>query len=317
MSSKPTIFVNVVAYRDAEAYPTIASLFEKAHHPENLHIGLCWQYSTLSEAPFEPRDRKNQVSVINMDYKKAKGACWARHTTQKLYNDETYYLQVDGHSRFIPHWDTRMIEELARCPSEKPMLSTYPNVYTLPNVLVDNGPHKLAPKGFENGVPVFQSFPCSEEDKRVPHPAPVATGGFTFTKAQAILDVPYDPFIYFIGEEITMSARYWTHGYDMFTPTRAMVFHLYDATLPTDTEPKSHHWDDHADWYDKHERHARERVHHLLGITSSTNPLALRDIEKYGMGTVRDLAQYQHFTGIDFKTQTYSENARQGIFTPL
>ena len=96
-----------------------------------------------------------------------------------------------------------------------------------------------------------------------------------------------------------------------------MVFHLYDATLPTDAEPKSHHWDDHADWYDKHERHARERVHHLLGITPSTNPMALRDIEKYGMGTVRDLAQYQTFTGIDFKTQTYTENARQGIFTPL
>ena len=227
MSTKKTIFVNIAAYRDAEAYPTIMDLFEKAKHPENIHVGICWQYNTLREEPFLIGDRKHQVSVINLDYQKAKGACWARHIVQKLYNNETYYLQVDAHSRFIPHWDTAMIEELDRCDSDKPILSTYPNHYTLPNVITDHGPYKLIFNIFHNKIPSFHSRSCTEEERLSPSLSTIVSGGFLFSHATAMLEVPYDPYIYFIGEEITMSARYWTHGYDLFTPTKSMVFHLY------------------------------------------------------------------------------------------
>jgi len=71
MTQKPTIFVNIAAYRDEETYATIRDLFDKAKHPDNLHISVCWQYNSLCEEPFVMTDRKHQVSVINIDYRKS------------------------------------------------------------------------------------------------------------------------------------------------------------------------------------------------------------------------------------------------------
>ncbi len=307
--SKPTIFVNIAAYRDAEAYPTIQDLFEKAAHPEHIHVGICWQYNTMREDPFMVRDHKHQVSVINIDYKKAKGACWARHITQKLYGGEEYYLQIDAHSRFTPNWDTAMITELARCRSNKPILSTYPNHYTLPNTIIDHGPYKLIFNLFHNKVPSFHSRSCDETEKAAPTLSLAASGGFVFCKGEAIVEVPYDPHIYFIGEEIAMSARYWTHDYDIFTPTKTLLFHLYT----TPELEKIHHWSDHPDWHDTYESSSRARVLHLLGIEQTTDERALRELDYYSLGTWRGLAQYEEFAGINLREQTLSENAKQGV----
>lgn len=42
-------------------------------------------------------------------------------------------------------------------------------------------------------------------------------------------EVPFDPFLpwIFMGEEIIMSTRLWTAGYDIFSPSRAVVGHIY------------------------------------------------------------------------------------------
>ena len=51
--------------------------------------------------------------------------------------------------------------------------------------------------------------------------------GFSFSRASLIADVPYDPALKFLffGEEMAMLCRMWTRGYDLFAPTRALVFH--------------------------------------------------------------------------------------------
>jgi hypothetical protein len=42
-------------------------------------------------------------------------------------------------------------------------------------------------------------------------------------------EVPFDPFLpwIFMGEEIIMSTRLWTAGYDIFSPSRSVVGHIY------------------------------------------------------------------------------------------
>lgn len=52
------------------------------------------------------------------------------------------------------------------------------------------------------------------------------TDGF-FTKT--VMSVPFDPFLpwIFMGEEIIMSTRLWTSGYDIFSPSQAVVGHIY------------------------------------------------------------------------------------------
>ena len=311
MSNDRTIFVSIAAYRDAELEHTVRDLFERAKHPENLHIAICWQYNPLREEPFTIADRKHQVSVVNINYKKSHGVGWARRVLQTLYGGEAYYLQVDSHSRFIPHWDEAMINELARCNSPKPILSTYPDHYTLPNNLLDQGPYKLVFNTFHGNVPLFHSRHLTDAEKLAPSPSLIASAGFLFTRAQAILDVPYDPYVYFIGEEIGMSVRYWTHGYDFFTPTKTLMFHLY--ATPDVMAEKNFHWKDRPDWHDGYEIASRERILQLLGIATTTNSRATQHLERYGLGTARTVAQYEAFAGISFRDQTYSDNAKNGI----
>ena len=41
------------------------------------------------------------------------------------------------------------------------------------------------------------------------------------------MNVPYDPTLYFLGEEITLAVRAYTHGYDLFHPSETIVWHEY------------------------------------------------------------------------------------------
>jgi len=52
---------------------------------------------------------------------------------QKLYQGETYYLQLDSHHRFDKHWDIKLVKMLQGLQSsghEKPLLTAYATAYT-------------------------------------------------------------------------------------------------------------------------------------------------------------------------------------------
>jgi hypothetical protein len=309
MSAESTIFIPIAAYRDAEIYPTVRDLFAKATHPERLHVAVCWQYDVVNDKPLDFEEFRDRVSIINMDCRKSRGLCWIRQLVHKLYGGETYYLQVDAHSRFIPGWDKAMIAELLRCPSEKPIISTYPDRYLLPNELCDWGPYKIGFMDGYEGVPNLCSRECTPAEREEPSHSAVAAGGFTFAHGTLLLDVPQDPLVYFIGEEVLMSVRYWTHGYDIFTPTRILMYHLYVANHPD----KPLHWNDNPDWHSSYQSRAGARVRHMLGIEPSTDPWVLERIEQFGFGQQRTLAQYEAFAGIRFRDHYYSEDAKNGI----
>jgi hypothetical protein len=63
----------------------------------------------------------------------------------------------------------------------------------------------------------------------VPRYAPFVAAGFFFSPANFLYEVPFDPFLpwIFMGEEISMSARLWTSGYDIFSPTINVLDHYY------------------------------------------------------------------------------------------
>jgi [Skp1-protein]-hydroxyproline N-acetylglucosaminyltransferase len=63
----------------------------------------------------------------------------------------------------------------------------------------------------------------------VPNYAPFVAAGFFFAEASFLHEVPFDPFLpwIFMGEEISMSARLWTSGYDIFSPTINVLNHYY------------------------------------------------------------------------------------------
>jgi hypothetical protein len=106
-----SIFINIASYRDNELDRTITDCLKKAARPERLFFGVHWQHDSheFFEQSFNPR-----VRVIETDYRQSRGACWARHEAQKLYNGEDYVLQLDSHMRFVQGWDLICIDSLTQ-----------------------------------------------------------------------------------------------------------------------------------------------------------------------------------------------------------
>ena len=125
------IFVSIASYRDNELEKTIEDLFSKAKYPEKIYIGVCIQDTDENIKNFRYKYNK-QVRVENIHYSKAKGVCYARNLIQtKLLQSEKFFLQIDSHTRFNYEWDINLIRQLKSCNHKKPILSCYPNGYTL------------------------------------------------------------------------------------------------------------------------------------------------------------------------------------------
>src|ERR1700744_1841084 len=119
------IFVNIACYCDPECQEPVQDLFNKARYPNGIIACVVMQT--------EPRDNilfygKN-VRMLTIQASDSLGVCWARSMGYKLWDGEPYVLQIDSHMRFVEHWDSKMLAELDRCESPKPLLTTYPPAY--------------------------------------------------------------------------------------------------------------------------------------------------------------------------------------------
>ena len=292
------IFIQIAAYRDKQLIPTIKDLLQNAHNPENLTFGICWQHDeteSLDEFKDDPRFR-----IIDIPYKDSKGCCWARNLTQSLYKDEIYTMQIDSHMRFIPNWDQEcvtMIEDLKLKGYKKPMLTGYP-----PSFFPENDPEKrmkfptrvVFDKFINQGAINCKPIRINDYDKLTsPIIAKYFSAGFYFTIGQFIKEVPYDPELFFRGEEITMTIRSYTHGYDFFHPHKIILWHEYirrgaPRNHITEASKKSHH-----------------RTNVFLGL-SGLDPNSI-DFSVYGLGSERTFSDYEKFSGIDFKNKDASK----------
>lgn len=331
--SRPRIFVSIPSYRDPECQLTIKDLFDRAAHPERIVVGVCWQYDHEKDtgcfevAPPFPA----QVRSIHVPATEARGPTWARHLAAQLHrpDEEDYYLQIDSHMRFAERWDTYLVDELTRCEalSSKPVLSTYPPGYAresdspLPTVALPTV--MRATKFGADGMPRYAGAQLAKE-RDDPIPSLFWAAGFSFSRASVVSEVPYDPGLpqLFFGEETSMAARMWTHGYDFFAPGRAVVFH---------------HW---SRSYRPTFRENTTEASEALGAASATKVRVMLGIQKvvdddgataagagggkgvtnaaaskyyvdaaHGLGSARTLAQWEEHTGLRLRDQIVGERA--------
>jgi len=312
--NKKTIFVQIASYRDPECQWTVKDLFEKATYPDRIHVGICWQYDPEEDADcFQISTRPDQVRVAPFHWKEGKGVCWARHMSQLLYEDEDYVFMTDSHMRFVQGWDEKMITELKLCDSEKPLITCHPAAYTPPDNLAENPlPTILRAHPFDG--PVFRSkgdFLNRFPDK--PLPGAYLAAGYIFASGKLVREVPYDPYMYFNQEEISLTARMYTHGWDIFYSSAVLTYHYYIQVGDT----RKLHWSDHEEWI-KFNENAQARIDHLLGYQTTDDPEALQEFESYGLGKARTLQQYEEWAGIDFKHRAVKERGlRCGFITDL
>jgi hypothetical protein len=303
MRKKETILLHLPAYRDPELIPTIKSALENAKYPERVHFGICRQYNP--EDGFDNIDEfrdDSRFHIMDVLYTEAKGLPWARaKINETLLTDQDYILQLDSHHRFNKDWDVTLIRMHNGLEKKgyKPILAGYLPLYDPFN----------DPKGRAD-VPWQQQFACfyphgtifirpalleGWENMTEPAPSRFLSGHFCFARSEWAYEIKHDPDIYFSGEELNLTVRSYTHGYDMFHPHELVIWH---STMREERAGMLK-WDDDSkhgvDWYNKQE-YARKKIRCLLRTEYDPNI----DLTNYDLGTVRSLRDFEKYAGFNF-----------------
>jgi hypothetical protein len=308
------IFVQIASYRDPQLIPTIKNMLENAKRPKNLRIGVARQFhpddkfDDLSEFENDTRFR-----ILNIPHEEAEGVCWARNLVQQLYKDEEYTLQIDSHMRFAPNWDDemiKMVKQLQKKGYKKPLLTGYVSSFD-----PDNDPQGRVQEpwqmAFDRFIPEGAVFFLPEtipgwRDIKEPVPARFYSAHYAFTLGQFTKEVQHNPEYYFHGEEISISARAYTCGYDLFHSHKVLIWHEYTR------KGRTKQWDDDKKWVD------RNNKSHLL----NRKLFGMDGLEQeghdgpFGFGTERSLRDYEKYSGLLFEKRAVQQYTLDKNYPP-
>ncbi|KAF1786321.1 Glycosyltransferase, GlcNAc [Phytophthora cactorum] len=222
---------------------------------------------------------------------------------QEMIGDEEFCLQVDGHSIFTNKWDEVMLEEWKRINNEMAILTVYP--HDIHGFVKENGdnnapdwiPHLCTTIKGGNGLTRIVGASI-KRNANFPQMTALWGGGLSFSKCHAERNVPVDSHTPWLwdGEEFLRSADYWTHGYDLYSPSRIgnVLYHNYSKKpasfweSPVDPAVKA---------LDTEMTHNRVRLRVGLGFKG---PVDAYELDKYKFGTARSFQQYLKFANMSF-----------------
>lgn len=311
ISKKDTIFVSIASYRDPVCNTTLKSLFEMAKNPKNVFVGICQQNKDGDEDCTNSFENNPNVKIIRIPHTNAKGPTYARYLCSTLWDGEEYYFQIDSHTKFVKDWDVKCINMIKSIKSlglsKKPVLSHYPKEITEFDSYTENEKTQVPRmcKSFFNDRKMI-SFMGSEilDTNNEFYQTPYVAGGMVFSESYFLNELPYDPELpyLFVGEEILHSIRFYTYGWDVFTPNENIIFHEYTRT----DKPKI--WTDNPYYSDND---AFEKVKYYIGLVDNDSEIPdslKKNISKYGLGNIRSLMDYYNFAGIDLKDKLVRKN---------
>lgn len=318
-----SLFISIASYCDPILPFTIRRACEQARWPDRLRFGVIDQSPAAMQLARVDGVPSAQIDCIHIEARESRGVCWARALAMTLYDGQDWFLQIDSHTEFAPGWDAVLIEQAERIGRQlqRFVISSYPHAFV-----------------FENGQPVLRAntsrvlaHVLREDAQFQPdHPAmsfvaqPVDLpgvdlirgfhigAGCLFAPGSYAQHFPYDPYLYFLGEEQAMAARLFTHGWEIFHMAGLPIYHLYNDG----SGARRLHWNDEDDrarrlsWMGlRHRSMAR-----LAALLSSAG--GAEDFGPYGLGRVRTLDDYAQFSGIDYLRRTIDPKARRGPWLP-
>jgi len=332
--------VNIASYRDPLCPKTLYNLFTKAKVPEKLFVRVLQQrdpevdvdcleeYCVMmakdrGEDPtgdelIESCPYSSQVFIHEIHAKEAAGPTWARgllskdieaaHQTGDL-KPQDHCMSLDSHMDVEPEWDDKMVKMWEDAVNEYAVLSTY--VQDIEHLGEDgNGkkhrevPHLCMVK-FTSQVRTHATK-CAKDLSKPKLTNAVWGAGLSFSKCHAELKVMVDPYTphVFDGEEFNRAARFWTYGYDIYTPNHVYVLHDYHRSQ---SNPIMH------TWYQNGKKHgnindSNKRLKTMLdmpGGFGDTEPEKAIEMKrsKFGLGDRRSLDQLIQFSGIDLRNE--------------
>ncbi len=307
------IFVAIASYRDPELRRTIESCVAMADEPGRLRFGVCLQYDRSGPPQTQPDCLDGidaDVAVLTFDWTESKGGCWARHQTQGLFAGEGFTLQIDSHTRMAQGWDRSLIDMMHDVEVPKPLISAHLPLY---NVVDDTD---VIPEPGPVPVTVFEQITevgwiwhpgvKRVEELTAPRPTRALSGMFLFTLGIWNDEVRQDPEHLYTGEELALTIRSFTHGYDLFNPSRNVAWTRHHP----DGNRKFIHDGDTAEVSMRD-----QRAYRRLRALHRGDPSRL--LLPYGPGTARSVAEYHRWAGVDPEHWTVTDDARTGVTPPV
>ena len=308
------IFVQIAAYRDPQLIPTIKNMLENAKRPKNLRFAIARQFHPDDKFDeLTEYEKDSRFRIMNIPHEESNGVCWARNLTQQLYDGEEYTLQIDSHMRFAPNWDDemiKMVKQLQKKGYKKPLLTGYVSSFD-----PDNDPQARVQEPwrmvFDRFIPEGAVFFLPEtipgwKELKEPVPARFYSAHYCFTLGQFSNEVQHNPEYYFHGEEISIAARAYTWGYDLFHPHKTLIWHEYTR------KGRTKQWDDDKQWVDKN-NHSHLTNRKLFGMDGETQE---GHDGPFGFGTERTLRDYEKYSGLLFEKRAVQQYTLEKHYPP-
>lgn len=248
--------------------------------------------------------RYSQIRLLAVFAHGAKGPVWSRSLHRKLLGNETYCLQIDAHSEAIPQWDEVSIKEWHATQNDYAVISTLPPSPPEGTGSNDDVTRLCRVEGGGGGERPIPAFVREDEEMDVvvkglnkPLLGHSWSAGFSFSKCHLAEYVPYDNFLpqMFDNEEFPYFTRFWTRGYDVYTPTRNIIYHEPASTAPDNV--------DKFGWRhsEKERKESLTRLKTLLQLDGGENNVrSWSNLGVYGLGRRRTLRQLMEYIGWDF-----------------
>lgn len=335
-----SIFVSVASYRDDTCPASLRSMFKKAAQPEKLTVAVIQQNceaecetgtgwaNTRRLVPTDPdpscvKDfcesdfgrahcEAGRVRLLQLQEFEAWGPFFARFLASKLWNGQNYILQIDAHTQFRENWDTAFQQMITKTPS-------YPNsvLTTYPDSFGGSWSNRAAPlcgftfegAGTGKTIRLQQSFASGGHPDQGYARAAFIAAGFFFTHGSAFVKIPFDPYLpyIFMGEEIAMSSRFWTHGFDIYAPMASQLKHAYVRA------ESSKFWETVNRVFSDPSAHnsitdlVMARIQHLMLFPGMEKPgnikpaFLLTHMDEFQQGTVRSIHDFFKYHNIDMR----------------
>ena len=249
---------------------------------------------------------KSNINIIRIPYFEAKGPTYARYLCSGLWNGEEYYLQIDSHSTFVKDWDEKLINMIneikERNLSLKPVLSHYP-IDIIKKDITDSGiPHIFSAEYNKIGILILSTAIYTNNNNDFLKSYFMSAGMF-FCESKFLNEIPFDPTLddLFQGEEILTSVKFYTNGWDVFTPKENLIYHEYGR----ENKPKYHTDNKKTFSPDK----AILKVKRLLSLDNIND-----EYEHYGLGKVRTLKSFYENAKILLKSNNNDDNDNDNYY---
>ena len=221
-----SIFVSIACFMDNDIENTVDDCLKKAKYPNNITFGICLQMDE-NDKTMEKYQTNHKFKIHKMNWSEARGPAYARAIIYDMFQDEDYFFQIDCHSRFFKDWDVNIINCLNECKkiNKKAIISHYPVNILNRDKTLDTIVNITTVRCIDSkqGIKTHgRNIKLSECPKR----SWGISAAMLFFDRDAYKDVVFDKNIYFglqFEEQVVLAARYWTHGYDIFTPSKHII----------------------------------------------------------------------------------------------